>query len=71
MDKKPWTIDLEITKGEGKGKTLKGIMEVKDGLMHVCMGKEDGPRPKEFSSTEENGNILEVLEEIKGKEEKK
>ena len=67
-DKKPWTIDLKITSGEEKGKTLKGIMEMKDGRMRVCMGKEGGPRPTEFSSTEENGQILEVLQEIKGKE---
>jgi uncharacterized protein (TIGR03067 family) len=67
-DKKPWTIDLKITSGEEKGKTLQGIMEMKDGRMRVCMGKEGGPRPTQFSSTEENGQILEVLEEIKGKD---
>jgi uncharacterized protein (TIGR03067 family) len=66
MAKKPWTIDLEITSGEEKGKTLKGIMEMKDGTMRVCFKEAD--RPTEFSSTEQNGQILEVLEEIKGKE---
>jgi uncharacterized protein (TIGR03067 family) len=66
--KKPWTMDIEITSGDEKGKTMKCILEVKDGRMRVCVGKEGGPRPTEFSSTEENGQILEVLEEIKGKD---
>ena len=64
---KPWTIDLTMTSGEKKDITMKGILEMKDSRMRVCMAKEGGPRPTEFSSTEENGQILEVLEEIKGK----
>ena len=65
MDKKPWTIDLKMTEGNDKGKTFKGIMKVKDGKITVCLGKAGGDRPKEFSSTEDNGHILEVLEEVK------
>jgi uncharacterized protein (TIGR03067 family) len=68
MDKKPWTIDLTETEGKDKGKTMMGIMDMKDGQMRVCMGKEGGARPTEFTSTAENGQILEVLEELKGKE---
>src|SRR5262249_26311327 len=65
MDKKPWTIDLTMTAGEGKGKTFKGIMKEDGKTVTLCLGKPGGDRPKEFSSTKENGYILEVLEEVK------
>jgi uncharacterized protein (TIGR03067 family) len=65
MNKDPATIDVKITKGENAGKTLKGIMKMKDGTMTVCFGKPGGERPKEFSSTEGGGHVLEVLEELK------
>jgi uncharacterized protein (TIGR03067 family) len=65
MTKKPWTIDLKMTEGKDKGKTLLGIMKAKDKTVTLCLGKAGGERPKEFTSTEDNGNILEVLEEVK------
>jgi uncharacterized protein (TIGR03067 family) len=65
-DKKPWTIDLKLTGGKDNGKTIKGIMEVKeDGGMRVCFSKPGGKRPTEFSSTAENEQLLEVLEPLK------
>jgi uncharacterized protein (TIGR03067 family) len=63
--KTPWTIDLKVTTGEGKGKTFKGIMDMEDGKLRVCWGKPDGARPKEFSSKKGSGQVLEVLEEVK------
>jgi uncharacterized protein (TIGR03067 family) len=65
MTKKPWTIDLKMTSGEEKGKTLLGIMKMKDGTMTICFAKPGADRPTEFSSTKDNEHILEVLEEVK------
>jgi uncharacterized protein (TIGR03067 family) len=67
MDQKkdPWTIDIKITKGKEKGKTLKGIMKAKDGKVTVCWGAPGKDRPTEFKSKKGSGNILEVYEEIK------
>jgi uncharacterized protein (TIGR03067 family) len=63
--KKPWTIDLKMTSGKEKDKTYLGIMKMEAGTMTVCMAKEGGERPTEFSSTKDNGQILEVLKEVK------
>src|SRR5262245_44783357 len=48
--KKPMPNDAKFTKGDDKGKTLLGIVEVKDDTMKVCWGAPDKERPKEFSS---------------------
>jgi uncharacterized protein (TIGR03067 family) len=65
MTKTPWTIDMDITEGEDKGKTVKDFLEIKDGKMRGCFGKAGKDRPTEFSSTKENGHFLEMLEEVK------
>jgi uncharacterized protein (TIGR03067 family) len=65
MSKEPWTIDVTITAGEGKGKVMKGIMKMDGEKMVACWGKAGGKRPKKFKSTKGSGRVLEVLEEIK------
>jgi uncharacterized protein (TIGR03067 family) len=65
QSKDPWTIDITITKGENKGKTLKGIMKEKNGKMTVCWGPPDGDRPKDFSCKKGSKRVLEVYEMIK------
>jgi uncharacterized protein (TIGR03067 family) len=63
--KTPWTVDLNITEGEDKGKMVKGIFEIKDGTMTACSARAGKERPTEFSSTKENGHFLQVLQEVK------
>jgi uncharacterized protein (TIGR03067 family) len=67
QSKKPWTIDVTFNKGKDKGKTIKGIMNMKekDGKMTICWGAPGKDRPKDFSSKKGSGNILEVYEPIK------
>ncbi len=65
MTKKPWTIDVKMTSGEHKGQTMVGIMKEKAGTLTICFAKAGGERPTEFSSTKDNGQILEMLEVVK------
>jgi uncharacterized protein (TIGR03067 family) len=63
--KTPWTIDLNITAGLGKGELVKGIYEIKGGTMTACFAKAGKDRPTAFNSTKKNEHLLEVLEEAK------
>src|SRR4029077_13698736 len=49
QNKTPWTIDVTVTKGEEKGKTYKGIMKEKDGMVTICWGAPDEDRPTDFT----------------------
>jgi uncharacterized protein (TIGR03067 family) len=65
-DKKPRTIDFEITSGNDKGKTQVGIYELKDDTFKFSMappGKKE--RPTELTSTKDNHNVLSVLKRQK------
>jgi uncharacterized protein (TIGR03067 family) len=66
FEKKPITIDVTITEGKDKGKVLKGIMEFKDEgkIVRICWGGFDKDRPKEFSSKEGSGHILEEMKKV-------
>jgi uncharacterized protein (TIGR03067 family) len=51
--KKPAEIDLIPEEGENKGKASKGIYQVKDGELKMCIPiSPDVDRPKEFASKE-------------------
>jgi uncharacterized protein (TIGR03067 family) len=63
--KKPKTIDLTGTEGEGKGKTSLGIYELKKDRRKVCFAQADRERPTEFASTAGSGHILVILERVK------
>jgi uncharacterized protein (TIGR03067 family) len=66
MSTTPWKIDITLTEGDDKGKTMKGIMEMdeKGKKMKVCWGAAGKARPKKFTSKEGSGHILEILEEV-------
>jgi uncharacterized protein (TIGR03067 family) len=48
LSKKPAWIDITYTSGPGKGKTVKGIFEVKDDVLTFSHGSENGERPTSF-----------------------
>ena len=50
-DKKPATIDVEITEGSDKGKTQVGIWKLENDRLTVCCAAAgDKERPKEFAT---------------------
>jgi uncharacterized protein (TIGR03067 family) len=63
--KKPKTVDLAVTEGEGSGKTALGIYEFKDDTRKVCLAQPDKERPAEFAAPAGSGHILAVLKRLK------
>jgi uncharacterized protein (TIGR03067 family) len=57
--KKPHTLDIVITKGENKGKTLLAIYEGKGDTLKVCLSFK-GERPTAFVSEPNSGTVLET-----------
>jgi uncharacterized protein (TIGR03067 family) len=46
--KKPAWFDQRFTNGPGEGKTVNGIFQVKDGVLTISHGSENGERPASF-----------------------
>jgi uncharacterized protein (TIGR03067 family) len=67
--KSPKTIDIEIIENadELKGKTLKGIYEIKDDLMTVNVTIEGSERPTDFTCKPDSGRLLQKFQKIKDK----
>ena len=63
--KKPRTVDLMVTEGDGKGQTALGIYEFGEDSRKVCLAPAGKARPAEFSSTAANGHVLAVLKRMK------
>lgn len=67
--KSPATIDMKAVSGPTKDKTVKGIYELKEGKLRVCLGDFDTEgRPAEFDGGKGKGLIS--LERVKGGGEK-
>jgi uncharacterized protein (TIGR03067 family) len=66
-DQKPTAIDMTPKDGPDAGKPMLGIIKVEKGTVTLCWTDEtDKPqRPKDFSSTKENGNLLVVMKKAK------
>ncbi len=62
---KPKTIDIIFTEGPGKGHSQKGIYELDGDTQKICIAMPDQPRPTEFASKPDSGQILEVLKREK------
>jgi uncharacterized protein (TIGR03067 family) len=60
--KKPKTIDLTPTEGEGKGKPYLGIYELGEKARKLCFAPPGKQRPTEFSSTPGSEIILVTFE---------
>ena len=62
---KPKTIDIIFTEGPGKGHSQKGIYELEGDTQKICIAMPDQPRPTEFVTTPDSGNIIEILKREK------
>ena len=60
--KKPKTIDLKWTEGEGSGKQYLGIYELGEKTRKLCFAQPGKERPTEFSTTSVNEHILVTFE---------
>jgi uncharacterized protein (TIGR03067 family) len=58
--KKPKQTDSTTGGGPDKGKTWKGIYELKGDTQKVCLAPPGKDRPKEFSSEPGSGHLLQV-----------
>ncbi len=58
LTKKPHELDITTTEGEGKGKTIKAIAEMKGDIMKVCYDISGTDRPKEFSTKDKATFVL-------------
>src|SRR5947209_2611728 len=56
--KKPKTVDVLVTEGEFKGKTLLGIYEVDNDTLRACYAPPGKERPTEFVSKPGSGTYL-------------
>jgi uncharacterized protein (TIGR03067 family) len=64
--KKPKAVDLTVTEGQDKGKTLLGIYEFSgDDTRKVCLAPAGKGRPTEFAAPSGSGHILAVLQRVK------
>ena len=70
LDAKPATIDMEITKPEEFASKAKGILKMEKNTLTLCYDPIKGERPKDFTSTPENGNNLFMLKKRAEREER-
>jgi uncharacterized protein (TIGR03067 family) len=67
IDPKKKTFDLTPADGPGKGKTFKGIFQLKGDELKVCHAPPGKDRPKDFTSEKGSRNVLVVLKRAKDK----
>jgi uncharacterized protein (TIGR03067 family) len=67
----PITVDasktpkaIDITPNLGKGKTIKGIYEVKGDELHICSAEPEQDRPQEFSAKAGSGCSLTIYKRL-------
>lgn len=65
---KPKTIDFTPTEGEGKGEQYFGIYQLRKNKRRLCFAPAGKDRPKKFSSTPENQQIVVTFERVKADE---
>src|SRR5262249_40062107 len=60
----PRRISMPLASRRGKGRTLKGILEVRGDTLLICYALPGRPRPTAFSSRPGSGNRLLVLSRV-------
>ncbi len=60
----PKQLDIEITRGDEKGKVYLVIYKFEDGRMIQCMEVSNEKRPVEFTGKAGSGNLYEVWERV-------
>jgi len=56
--KKPATIDLTMSEGEDKDKTILGIYQLEDDVLRICGAGPGHERPTEFAAKDGSGYTL-------------
>ena len=64
---KPATIDLEITKGDDKGKRVAAIWKLDGDKLSFCVPEPGKARPKAFEGKEGTGHTVLIFEKMKKK----
>ena len=68
----PVAIDMTILEPQDlNGNEAKGIVKLADGKVTLCYHPTGGDRPKDFTSTKDNGNYLFVMKKKEAKTEEK
>jgi uncharacterized protein (TIGR03067 family) len=63
--KKPKTLDIAITEGDGKGETLLGIYELEGDTLKYCLAASGKERPADFKAAAGSGRFAGVLKREK------
>jgi uncharacterized protein (TIGR03067 family) len=62
---KPRAIDLRLTEGPDKGKSVQGIYKLEGDTLTVCVAEPGRPRPRELASRAGSGHMLFVFKRAK------
>ena len=57
-DKRPPTIDLTMSEGEEKGKSILGVYQLEDDVLTICGAGPGQERPTEFAAKDGSGHTL-------------
>ena len=60
-DASPKTLDLQFTAGPDKGRTDRGIYELNDNELKICLAIRGKPRPGKFTAERGTGFAIEKL----------
>jgi uncharacterized protein (TIGR03067 family) len=63
--RKPMTLDIIVTDGPDKGKTLPAIYEINGDTMRICLSIKGKDRPTAFESKPDSGTVLETWKKTK------
>ncbi len=58
---KPKAIDITVSEGPLKDKTVRGIYEIDGETQKICLALDGETRPKEFTSKPGSGHLLQVF----------